>query len=238
MLEIARDACYSTIWHDGQRRDPGGRLARRESRKTEAWRRNVAEAGLAGRWPELERDAGRLLAIEDGLDIVFIVAWKDATSVPRRGMSEVEPGVRWSSRTTASSNDILQVYRPPEADPASSGDRRRGLPGHDDPSSSVDIRGTRALERQWARHPSRKGRTVLDVRSRTPCSPASRRRIGGKPRRTPAGGRRLTSARPDRTAAVRARCPGARCSRSAPRRATQRSGWTAAALSDDGSPPS
>ncbi len=80
VLEIGGSRGYSTIWLAAAARILGGRVVslEREPAKAEAWRRNIAEAGLE-EWAELvEGDAREsLVALEDGFDVVFLDAWKD-----------------------------------------------------------------------------------------------------------------------------------------------------------------
>lgn len=80
VLEIGGSRGYSTIWLASAARILGGRVVslERDPAKIEAWRRNIAEAGLE-EWTELvEGDAQETLpAIEDGFDVVFLDAWKD-----------------------------------------------------------------------------------------------------------------------------------------------------------------
>jgi caffeoyl-CoA O-methyltransferase len=80
VLEIGGSRGYSTIWLAAGVRYLGGRVLSLEndSAKIEAWRRNIADAGLE-EWAELvEGDAfATLPAIEDVFDIVFLDAEKD-----------------------------------------------------------------------------------------------------------------------------------------------------------------
>ena len=80
VLEIGGSRGYSTIWLAAGARYLGGRVLSLESdpRKIEAWRRNIAEAGLE-EWAELvEGDAHETLAtIDDVFDVVFLDAEKD-----------------------------------------------------------------------------------------------------------------------------------------------------------------
>ncbi|HET9242749.1 MAG TPA: DUF1442 domain-containing protein [Gaiella sp.] len=80
VLEVGASRGYSTIWLAAAARILGGRVVtlERDPRKVEAWRRNIAEAGLE-EWTELiEGDALETLeALEEGFDVVFIDAWKD-----------------------------------------------------------------------------------------------------------------------------------------------------------------
>jgi caffeoyl-CoA O-methyltransferase len=80
VLEIGGSRGYSTIWLAAGVRYLGGRVLSLESdpRKIEAWRRNVAEAGLEN-WADLvEGDAYETLpGIEDVFDVVFLDAEKE-----------------------------------------------------------------------------------------------------------------------------------------------------------------
>src|SRR6266487_3309588 len=80
VLEIGGSRGYSTIWLAAGVRHLGGRVLSLENdpRKIDAWRRNVAEAGLED-WVQLvEGDAFETLpAIDDVFDIVFLDAEKE-----------------------------------------------------------------------------------------------------------------------------------------------------------------
>ena len=80
VLEIGSSRGYSTIWLAGAARILGGRVVSLEEdpAKVDAWRRNIADAGLE-EWVELvEGDARQTLPrLEDGFDVVFLDAWKD-----------------------------------------------------------------------------------------------------------------------------------------------------------------
>ena len=80
VLEIGGSRGYSTIWLAAGVRTLGGRVLSLENdpAKAEAWRRNVADAGLAD-WAELvEGDAFETMErIEDVFDVVFLDAEKD-----------------------------------------------------------------------------------------------------------------------------------------------------------------
>jgi predicted O-methyltransferase YrrM len=80
VLEIGGSRGYSSIWLAAGVRYLGGRLVSLEAdpAKCEAWRANVAEAGLE-EWAELiEGDALETLAgLEDVFDVVFVDAKKD-----------------------------------------------------------------------------------------------------------------------------------------------------------------
>ena len=122
VLEIGGSRGYSTIWLAAAARILGGRVISLEHdpRKTEAWRRNVAEAGLE-EWAELiEGDARETLpAIEDGFDIVFIDAWKDDYETYfQEARARLEPGGVVVA-DNASSNPVVQAYSAArQADPA------------------------------------------------------------------------------------------------------------------------
>lgn len=79
VLEIGGSRGYSTIWLAAAARILGGRVLSLEQDpvKCEAWRLNIADAGL-DEWAELvEGDALSLLpGLEEGFDVVFIDAWK------------------------------------------------------------------------------------------------------------------------------------------------------------------
>jgi predicted O-methyltransferase YrrM len=80
VLEIGGSRGYSSIWLAAGARMLGGRVLSLEHdpAKCEAWRQNVADAGL-DEWAELvEGDAFETLqAIEDVFDVVFLDAEKD-----------------------------------------------------------------------------------------------------------------------------------------------------------------
>ena len=80
VLEIGGSRGYSTMWLASAARILGGRVVtlEQETGKIEAWRRNIADAGLE-EWAELvEGDAKEILPeLEDGFDVVFLDAWKD-----------------------------------------------------------------------------------------------------------------------------------------------------------------
>jgi len=80
VLEIGGSRGYSTIWLAAGVRHLGGRVLSLESDpvKAEAWRRNVADAGLAD-WAELVEDDAfaTLEQLDDVFDVVFLDAEKD-----------------------------------------------------------------------------------------------------------------------------------------------------------------
>ena len=80
VLEIGGSRGYSSIWLAAAARYLGGRVLSLENDpvKAEAWRRNVAEAGLED-WAELVEDdaAATLERLDDVFDVVFLDAEKD-----------------------------------------------------------------------------------------------------------------------------------------------------------------
>src|SRR5215213_777763 len=79
VLEIGGSRGYSTIWLAAGVRHLGGRVLslERDPSKCEAWRRNVAEAGVEGSAELVEGDALETLpAIADVFDVVFLDAEK------------------------------------------------------------------------------------------------------------------------------------------------------------------
>ena len=80
MLEIGGSRGYSAIWLAAAARILGGRVLSLEQNpaKIEAWRRNLADAGLE-EWAELVEGNARetLPAVGGSFDVVFIDAWKD-----------------------------------------------------------------------------------------------------------------------------------------------------------------
>jgi predicted O-methyltransferase YrrM len=80
VLEIGGSRGYSTLWLAAGVRYLGGRVLSLEHdpAKVEAWRRNVAEAGLDEVAELLPGDAfGALARLEDVFDVVFLDAEKD-----------------------------------------------------------------------------------------------------------------------------------------------------------------
>jgi predicted O-methyltransferase YrrM len=80
VLEIGGSRGYSAIWLAAAARILGGRVLSLEQdpAKIEAWRRNLADAGLE-EWAELVEGNARetLPAVGGSFDVVFIDAWKD-----------------------------------------------------------------------------------------------------------------------------------------------------------------
>ena len=122
VLEIGGSRGYSSIWLAAGVRILGGSVLSLENdpAKVEAWRRNVAEAGLAD-WAELaEGDALETLPeIADIFDVVFIDAEKDdyeALFALARG--KVEPGGLVVADNVLSHEETLGAYsRARQVDP-------------------------------------------------------------------------------------------------------------------------
>ena len=114
VLEIGGSRGYSSIWFGAGVRHLGGRVLSLESdpAKCEAWRRNVAEAGLE-EWLELvEGDAFQTLPeIQDVFDIVFIDAEKESyEALFELARDKVEPGALFVADNVLSHADTLAAY--------------------------------------------------------------------------------------------------------------------------------
>ena len=114
VLEIGGSRGYSTIWLAAGARYLGGRLVSLEAdpAKCEAWRRNVAEAGLE-EWAELvEGDARETLAaIDDVFDVVFLDAEKeDYEDLFQLARTRLEPAAVAVADNVLSHEDTLGAY--------------------------------------------------------------------------------------------------------------------------------
>ena len=114
VLEIGASRGYSTIWLAAGARHLGGRVLSLEAdpRKIEAWRRNIADAGLE-EWAELvEGDAHETLAtIDDVFDLVFLDAEKDDYErLFQAARPKVEPGALFVADNILSHADPLAQY--------------------------------------------------------------------------------------------------------------------------------
>jgi len=114
VLEIGGSRGYSTIWLAAAARHLGGHVLSLESdpRKIEAWRRNIAEAGLE-EWADLvEGDAHETLrAIDDVFDIVFLDAEKeDYETLFLLARGKLEPGALVVADNVLSHPDPLAQY--------------------------------------------------------------------------------------------------------------------------------
>jgi predicted O-methyltransferase YrrM len=114
VLEIGGSRGYSTIWLAAGARYLGGRVLSLEvdPRKVEAWRANIAEAGLED-WAELiEGDAHETLAaLDDVFDVVFLDAEKDDYErLFELARDKVEPGALFVADNVLSHADTLGAY--------------------------------------------------------------------------------------------------------------------------------
>src|SRR4029453_1345241 len=122
VLEIGGSRGYSTIWLTAGVRYLGGRVLSLEHDpvKCEAWRQNIADAGL-GDWGELvEGDATETLpAIDDVFDVVFLDAEKeDYERLFQLARGKVEPAALFVADNVLSHADALGAYsRARQVDP-------------------------------------------------------------------------------------------------------------------------
>jgi predicted O-methyltransferase YrrM len=122
VLEIGGSRGYSTIWLAAGVRNLGGRVLSLEfdPAKCEAWRRNVADAGLDDVAELIEADAFESLRqIDDVFDVVFIDAEKeDYELLFDLARDKVEPGALFVADNVLSHADPLADYsRHRQADP-------------------------------------------------------------------------------------------------------------------------
>jgi predicted O-methyltransferase YrrM len=114
VLEIGGSRGYSSIWLAAGVRNLGGRVLSLEHDplKIEAWRRNVAEAGLEECAELVEGDARETLAgIEDVFDVVFIDAEKeDYEQLFQLTRPKLEPGALVVADNVLSHPDPLAKY--------------------------------------------------------------------------------------------------------------------------------
>ena len=121
-LEIGGSRGYSTIWLAAGVRNLGGRVLSLEHdpRKIEAWRTNIADAGLEDCAQLIEGDAKETLpAIDDVFDIVFLDAEKDDyEALYSLARPKLEPGAVIVADNVLSHPDPLAQYsRARQADP-------------------------------------------------------------------------------------------------------------------------
>jgi len=114
VLELGGSRGYSSIWLAAGVRQLAGRVlsVEHDPAKAEAWRANVAEAGLE-EWAELrEGDAFELLpAIDDVFDVVFLDAEKDDyEELFRLAREKLEPGALVVADNVLSHPDPLAIY--------------------------------------------------------------------------------------------------------------------------------
>ncbi len=122
VLEIGGSRGYSTIWFAAGVRILGGRVLSLEfdPAKCEAWRRNIAEAGLDETAELIEGDAFQTLReLDDIFDVVFIDAEKeDYELLFDLARDKVEPGALFVADNVLSHPDPLADYsRNRQADP-------------------------------------------------------------------------------------------------------------------------
>jgi len=122
VLEIGGSRGYSSIWLAAGVRYLGGRVLSLEAdpAKAEAWRRNVADAGLEDTAELIEGDAFETLrAIDDVFDVVFIDAEKDDYQLLFDLVRpKVEPGGLFVADNVLSHEETLGDYsRHRQADP-------------------------------------------------------------------------------------------------------------------------
>jgi predicted O-methyltransferase YrrM len=123
VLEIGGSRGYSSIWLAAGVRYLGGRLVSLEAdpAKCEAWRANIAEAGLE-EWAELvEGDARETLPrIDDVFDVVFLDAEKeDYEDLFQLARQKLEPAAVVVADNVLSHEDALGAYsRARQEDPA------------------------------------------------------------------------------------------------------------------------
>jgi predicted O-methyltransferase YrrM len=114
VLEIGGSRGYSTIWLAAGTRYFSGRVLSLEHdpKKTEAWKRNVADAGL-DEWAELlEGNAFETLPqVQDVFDLVFLDAEKDDYEVLfSLAREKVEPGAVIIADNVLSHVETLGAY--------------------------------------------------------------------------------------------------------------------------------
>src|SRR5262245_24360785 len=114
VLEVGGSRGYSTVWLAAAARILGGRVVSLEydPAKCEAWRRNIAEAGLE-EWAELvEGDAHETLAeLADAFDVVFIDAEKeDYETYFSLARAKLEPGAVVVADNVRSHEETLGAY--------------------------------------------------------------------------------------------------------------------------------
>jgi predicted O-methyltransferase YrrM len=122
VLELGGSRGYSTIWLAAGVRYLGGRVLSLEvdPAKCEAWRANIAEAGLSDWADLLEGDAFEALPrIDDVFDVVFLDAEKDDYEpLFELARTKLEPGAIVIADNVLSHKDTLGAYsKARQADP-------------------------------------------------------------------------------------------------------------------------
>jgi predicted O-methyltransferase YrrM len=114
VLELGGSRGYSTIWLAAGVRYLGGRVlsVEHDPRKIDAWRKNIADAGVED-WAELvEGDAKEALpAIDDVFDVVFLDAEKeDYEDLFALARVKLEPGALVVADNVLSHQETLGAY--------------------------------------------------------------------------------------------------------------------------------
>jgi predicted O-methyltransferase YrrM len=122
VLEIGGSRGYSSIWLAAGVGHLGGRVLSLEHDpvKAEAWRRNVAEAGLDGVADLIEGDAFETLPpIDDVFDLVFLDAEKEQyEELFAHARRKLEPGAAVIADNVLSHQETLGAYsRARQSDP-------------------------------------------------------------------------------------------------------------------------
>ena len=114
VLEIGGSRGYSTIWLAAGVRHLGGRVLslERDPAKAEAWRANVAEAGLEASADLVEGDAAETLpGIDDVFDLCFLDAEKeDYEALFRIARGKLQAGALIVADNVLSHADTLGAY--------------------------------------------------------------------------------------------------------------------------------
>jgi caffeoyl-CoA O-methyltransferase len=114
VLEIGGSRGYSTIWLAAGVRYLGGRVLSLEAdpEKAEAWRRNIAGAGLELTAELIEGDAFETLQeLDDVFDIVFLDAEKeDYEALFAVARTKLEPGALVVADNVLSHEEVLGAY--------------------------------------------------------------------------------------------------------------------------------
>ena len=114
VLEIGGSRGYSTIWLAAGVQHLGGRVLSVENdpTKVDAWRRNIAEAGVEGAAELLPGDALETLpAVDDVFDIVFLDAEKeDYEQLFQLARTKLEPGALVIADNVVSHEETLGAY--------------------------------------------------------------------------------------------------------------------------------
>jgi predicted O-methyltransferase YrrM len=114
VLEIGGSRGYSTIWLAAGVRYLAGQVTSLEAdpAKCEAWRANVAEAGLEGTAELIEGDAYETIPqVSEVFDVVFLDAEKeDYEQLFQLARAKVEPGALFVADNVLSHEDTLGAY--------------------------------------------------------------------------------------------------------------------------------